>query len=234
MDLVWDGSHPRVPPVRGRELGRVLLGRGRRRFRAPSLGRLPRLPPAAFAAAAAAASRPPLPAPRPSTSDVSAALAAASPTTTPSTTRTSRSPTPSCPEGAGYSGEKDPVWDIVTTLARKDAAAEPLLSSYMYMSILSHDTLEQAVSFVLANRLADSTLLPTQLLGDLQLGALRGRRRRGLHPIRAAPRHSGDSRARPCVFVLRARAPLPQGFPRPPGAPRAARRCGTEGSASSR
>jgi serine O-acetyltransferase len=34
----------------------------------------------------------------------------------------------------------------------------------MYMSVLSHDTLEQALSFVLANRLADSTLLPTQLM----------------------------------------------------------------------
>ena len=58
----------------------------------------------------------------------------------------------------------DPVWDIITLLAKKDAAAEPLLSSYMYMSVLSHDTLEQALSFVLANRLADSTLLPTQLM----------------------------------------------------------------------
>ena len=58
----------------------------------------------------------------------------------------------------------DPVWDIICTLAKKDAASEPLLSSYMYMSVLSHDTLEQAVSFVLANRLADSTLLPTQLM----------------------------------------------------------------------
>ena len=58
----------------------------------------------------------------------------------------------------------DPVWDIITLLAKKDAAAEPLLSSYMYMSVLSHETLEQALSFVLANRLADSTLLPTQLM----------------------------------------------------------------------
>ena len=65
----------------------------------------------------------------------------------------------------GYEfAEGDPVWDIICTLAKKDAAAEPLLSSYMYMSVLSHDTLEQAVSFVLANRLADSTLLPTQLM----------------------------------------------------------------------
>ena len=66
---------------------------------------------------------------------------------------------------AGTSGPRgDPVWDIICTLAKKDAASEPLLSSYMYMSVLSHDTLEQAVSFVLANRLADSTLLPTQLM----------------------------------------------------------------------
>ena len=65
------------------------------------------------------------------------------------------------PDGV-YKG--DPVWDIITLLAKKDAAAEPLLSSYMYMSVLSHDTLEQALSFVLANRLADSTLLPTQLM----------------------------------------------------------------------
>ena len=65
----------------------------------------------------------------------------------------------------GYEfAEGDPVWDIICTLAKKDAASEPLLSSYMYMSVLSHDTLEQAVSFVLANRLADSTLLPTQLM----------------------------------------------------------------------
>ena len=66
---------------------------------------------------------------------------------------------------SGYEwSDGDPVWDIICTLAKKDAASEPLLSSYMYMSILSHDTLEQAVSFVLANRLADSTLLPTQLM----------------------------------------------------------------------
>lgn len=58
----------------------------------------------------------------------------------------------------------DPVWDKIRETAKKDADAEPLLSSYMYMSILSHETLEQAISFVLANRLADSTLLPTQLM----------------------------------------------------------------------
>lgn len=58
----------------------------------------------------------------------------------------------------------DPVWQRIRKAAKEDADAEPLLSSYMYMTILSHETLEQAISFVLANRLADSTLLPTQLM----------------------------------------------------------------------
>ena len=77
---------------------------------------------------------------------------------------------PSAADGGGYEwGKKgdyggDPVWAKIRETAKVDADAEPLLSSYMYMSVLSHDTLEQAISFVLANRLADSTLLPTQLM----------------------------------------------------------------------
>lgn len=71
---------------------------------------------------------------------------------------------PSSSRGGYEYADNDPVWDIICILAKKDAASEPLLSSYMYSSVLSHDTLEQAMSFVLANRLADSTLLPTQLM----------------------------------------------------------------------
>ncbi|CAN1822070.1 Probable serine acetyltransferase 2 [Linum perenne] len=44
------------------------------------------------------------------------------------------------------------------------AVKEPILSSFLYASILSHDCLEQALSFVLANRLHNTTLLATQLL----------------------------------------------------------------------
>lgn len=44
------------------------------------------------------------------------------------------------------------------------AEKEPILSSFLYASILSHHCLEQALSFVLANRLANPTLLATQLL----------------------------------------------------------------------
>lgn len=44
-----------------------------------------------------------------------------------------------------------------------DAAEEPLLSSFLYASILSHDTFERSLAFVLANRLADVTMLATEL-----------------------------------------------------------------------
>lgn len=43
------------------------------------------------------------------------------------------------------------------------AEKEPILSSFLYASILSHDCLERALGFVLANRLQNPTLLATQL-----------------------------------------------------------------------
>lgn len=47
------------------------------------------------------------------------------------------------------------------------AEKEPILSSFLYASILSHDCLEQALAFVLANRLQNPTLLATQLLDTI-------------------------------------------------------------------
>ena len=47
--------------------------------------------------------------------------------------------------------------------AQEDATREPILSSFLYASILAHDSFERSLAFILANRLADSTLLPTQL-----------------------------------------------------------------------
>lgn len=58
----------------------------------------------------------------------------------------------------------DYVWLAIREEARRDAAKEPMLSSYLYASVLAHDSLERSLSFVLANRLADSVLLPTQLM----------------------------------------------------------------------
>ena len=44
------------------------------------------------------------------------------------------------------------------------AEKEPILSSFFYATILSHDCLEQALAFALANRLQNPTLLATQLM----------------------------------------------------------------------
>ncbi|EOA16958.1 hypothetical protein CARUB_v10005186mg [Capsella rubella] len=58
----------------------------------------------------------------------------------------------------------DPIWDSIRAEAKLEAEKEPVLSSFLYASILSHDCLEQALSFVLANRLQNPTLLATQLM----------------------------------------------------------------------
>lgn len=58
----------------------------------------------------------------------------------------------------------DPIWDAVREEAKLEAEKEPILSSFLYASILSHNCLEQALAFVLANRLQNATLLATQLL----------------------------------------------------------------------
>mmetsp|Transcript_248 Transcript_248/g.661 ORF Transcript_248/g.661 Transcript_248/m.661 type:complete len:499 (+) Transcript_248:188-1684(+) len=59
--------------------------------------------------------------------------------------------------------KKSPVWLAIRSEAGRDAAAEPILSSFLWGSILSHDTFERALAFILANRLADATMLPTEL-----------------------------------------------------------------------
>uniref|UniRef100_A0A5B7BLF7 serine O-acetyltransferase n=1 Tax=Davidia involucrata TaxID=16924 RepID=A0A5B7BLF7_DAVIN len=58
----------------------------------------------------------------------------------------------------------DPIWDAVREEAKLEAEKEPILSSFLYASILSHDCLERALGFVLANRLQNPTLLATQLM----------------------------------------------------------------------
>lgn len=58
----------------------------------------------------------------------------------------------------------DPIWDAVRVEAKLEAEKEPILSSFLYASILAHDCLEQALGFVVANRLQNPTLLATQLM----------------------------------------------------------------------
>ena len=47
--------------------------------------------------------------------------------------------------------------------AAEEASKEPLLSSFLYASILSHSSFKQALASVLANRLSDATMLATAL-----------------------------------------------------------------------
>ncbi|KAF5753098.1 serine acetyltransferase 2 [Tripterygium wilfordii] len=58
----------------------------------------------------------------------------------------------------------DPIWDAVREEAKVESEKEPILSSFLYASVLAHDCLEQALVFVLANRLQNPTLLATQLM----------------------------------------------------------------------
>jgi len=57
----------------------------------------------------------------------------------------------------------NPVWTCIRTEAEEESRAEPLLSSYMYSSVLSHRSFEKALANVLANCIGDATLLATQL-----------------------------------------------------------------------
>ncbi|GIM00971.1 hypothetical protein Vretimale_5850 [Volvox reticuliferus] len=66
----------------------------------------------------------------------------------------------------------DLLWNAIRAEAQADAATEPLLSSFLYASILAHSSFDLALGFVLSNRLANSTMLPTQLF-EIFHGVLR-------------------------------------------------------------
>ena len=63
---------------------------------------------------------------------------------------------------SSYSGDK--VWDVMRMEARKEAEREPLLVSFLFSSILNHDSLESALAFHLANRLASPSMISTQIM----------------------------------------------------------------------
>ena len=52
----------------------------------------------------------------------------------------------------------DPIWDAIRREAQEDANLEPLLASHLHATILNHKSLENALSFHLANKLASPTL----------------------------------------------------------------------------
>lgn len=60
----------------------------------------------------------------------------------------------------------DTLWDSIRNQTRKQAEQEPVLASFLYATILNHDTLEAALSFHLANKL-DSPALPAMLVREV-------------------------------------------------------------------
>ncbi|KAL6784792.1 SAT2 [Auxenochlorella protothecoides x Auxenochlorella symbiontica] len=65
-------------------------------------------------------------------------------------------PPVSCPAG-------DRIWRTIREEAQRDSDSEALLSSFLHASILAHDSFPRALAFILAARLADATLLPSEL-----------------------------------------------------------------------
>ncbi|WP_331344647.1 serine O-acetyltransferase [Cellvibrio sp. UBA7661] len=60
----------------------------------------------------------------------------------------------------------DSLWESIRLQTRKQAETEPVLASFLYSTILNHDSLEGALSFHLANKL-DSPALPAMLIREV-------------------------------------------------------------------
>jgi len=65
---------------------------------------------------------------------------------------------------------EDSVWQRICTETKKQADQEPILASFLHATILNHSTLEQALSFHLANKL-DSPTASSLLLREVILDA---------------------------------------------------------------
>lgn len=60
----------------------------------------------------------------------------------------------------------DSLWESIRLQTRKQAESEPVLASFLYTTILNHDSLKAALSFHLANKL-DSPELPAMLIREV-------------------------------------------------------------------
>lgn len=57
----------------------------------------------------------------------------------------------------------DPVWERILLETREQAETEPSLASFLHATILNHETLEGALSFHLANKLANPAISALQI-----------------------------------------------------------------------
>ncbi len=60
----------------------------------------------------------------------------------------------------------DSLWESIRLQTRKQAESEPVLASFLYATILNHESLKGALSFHLANKL-DSPALPAMLIREV-------------------------------------------------------------------
>lgn len=60
------------------------------------------------------------------------------------------------------SNDSDPIWFAIRREARQQAEGEPALASFLHAVILNHDTLEDSLSYHLAQRLASPTITALQ------------------------------------------------------------------------
>eukprot|EP00640_Fibrocapsa_japonica_P002190 CAMPEP_0113933550 /NCGR_PEP_ID=MMETSP1339-20121228/615_1 /TAXON_ID=94617 /ORGANISM="Fibrocapsa japonica" /LENGTH=342 /DNA_ID=CAMNT_0000934857 /DNA_START=152 /DNA_END=1181 /DNA_ORIENTATION=+ /assembly_acc=CAM_ASM_000762 len=75
-----------------------------------------------------------------------------------------------CAEGApggggegGQDSKKCTVWECMRREAQEQAQAEPLLVSFLYSTILNHDSLESSLAFHMANKLQSPSLISTEV-----------------------------------------------------------------------
>ncbi len=66
-------------------------------------------------------------------------------------------------EPAAHHLSKAELWAVMRQEARAAAEKEPVLASFLHMTVIMHTTLEKSMAFLLANKLASPTLLGTQL-----------------------------------------------------------------------
>ena len=62
------------------------------------------------------------------------------------------------------------LWSVVRQEAKEIAAQEASLASLLHASVIMHPSIDRSVAFILASKLANRTLLATQLT-DLIMGA---------------------------------------------------------------
>ncbi|QDZ20659.1 serine acetyltransferase [Chloropicon primus] len=68
--------------------------------------------------------------------------------------------------------EKDNLWATIREEIARDSKAEPICSSFLFSTVLAHNTIEESLAFILANKL-DSPVLPATQLMQLFLEAFK-------------------------------------------------------------